>query len=346
MNEAILPRSSPFKNMQDITPSNQSRGRQSAASLRDRHAAQRAAERVVVRRPVKTVNDVVTTSTQLNHKVMAKPTVNKQSIVKTQTATVKPVASVKPIEHLSTSAKAKAMEKALAQAKKSLKAERRKTRDLKRFGLVFIASVFVLVTGYVSIDTWMTNNRVKAEASSGATANSGTWSPDDEGQDEAKPSTESFKKYVVSPELPRAIYINKINVTARILPMSVNNKGAIQAPVNIYDAGWYNGSVKPGDIGAMFIDGHASGPTREGLFAYLDKLVDGDEIQIEKGDGTMLTYKVVHTEVIALADVDMKKMLLPYGNALRGLNLMTCTGNWVESEKTYDQRVLVYAEQV
>ena len=128
--------------------------------------------------------------------------------------------------------------------------------------------------------------------------------------------------------------------------MGVNNDGSIQAPRNIFDAGWYNGSVKPGDIGAMFIDAHASGPTREGLFAYLDKLAEGDEIQIEKGDGTRLTYRVAHTETVALADIDMRKALLPHGNILRGLNLMTCTGKWLDDKQTYDQRVIVYAEQL
>jgi len=251
------------------------------------------------------------------------------------------------IERLSTEAKAQALERAFTQAQKALRSEKRRNRDLKRSGLVLLASIFILVTGYVSIDTLITNNRVKAGTAVTTPAGSdGVVSAAEEGQDEVKPNAEALGKYTVAPSLPRALYIDKINVSARILPMSVNETGAIQAPRNIYDAGWYNGSVKPGEVGAMFIDGHASGPTREGLLAYLDKLAVGDEIKVEKGDGSKLTYKVVHTETVALADVDMKKMLLPYGNALRGLNLMTCTGKWLESEKTYDHRVLVWTEQV
>lgn len=98
----------------------------------------------------------------------------------------------------------------------------------------------------------------------------------------------------------------------------------------------------------MFIDGHSSGSTREGLFGSLDKLVNGDTMQIEKGDGTKLTYRVVHTETVDLDKVDMKKALLPYGNATRGLNLMTCTGSWIDNGdgRTLDKRVLVYTEQI
>jgi len=47
-----------------------------------------------------------------------------------------------------------------------------------------------------------------------------------------------------------------------------------------------------------------------------------------------------------LEGFDMKQALLPYGNALKGLNIMTCTGEWIDEKKTYDHRVVVYTEQV
>ena len=281
------------------------------------------------------INDVVT---------------HKQETIVTETFTTtyasEPAPMTKAIEHLSREGKLAAMQTALLNAEKELRRERRKRKDLKRFGLVFVASVFVLVTGYVSIDTWVTNNRVKAETAQGQVSDATTVSKADEGKDETKPTAAMLGKYAVAPSLPRVLYINKLHIAARIMPMGVNNDGSIQAPGNIYDAGWYNGSVKPGDIGAMFIDGHASGPTREGLFAYLDTLAAGDEIQVEKGDGSRLTYRVVTTETVPLDSLDMKKALLPPNGTLRGLNLMTCTGEWIEGQETYNQRVIVYAEQI
>jgi len=274
---------------------------------------------------------------------------NKEVIVtKTVTTSVmsKPEAATKPIESLTPRAKSEVLQKALLSAQRELRSERRKRRDMKRVSLIFVAVIFVLVTGYVSIDTLMTNNRVKAEGAQSAATAPGASTKEQEGQDEAKPAASALTNYAVAADLPRALSIDKIDVTARVLPMSVNTDGSVQAPRNIYDAGWYTGSVKPGEIGAMFIDGHASGPTREGLFAYLDKLEEGDTLQMEKGDGTKLTYKVVHKEIAPLEGLDMKKMLLPYGNTLRGMNLMTCTGTWVDSKQTYDQRVMIWTEQV
>ena len=272
-------------------------------------------------------------------------------IEKTETLVAEPVATTAPYaphpERLSSDAKVIAMEQALRSARTSMKTERRKRRDLKRFGLVFMATIFVLATGYVSIDTWMTNQRVKAEANLVGDGTIGAnWTIESEGQDETPRNSSSLDSYVVADSLPRALYISKLNVSARILPMGVGTNGAVQAPLNIFDAGWYSGSVKPGEAGAMFIDGHASGPTREGLFAYLDTMKKDDQLQVEKGDGTMLTYRVTHTETVPLDQIDMKKVLRPYGSASQGLNIMTCTGKWIEDKKTYDQRVIVYTEQI
>lgn len=260
---------------------------------------------------------------------------------------LEPAPMTRPIEHLSREAKDEVLQKALSMAERELKKERRKRRDLKRFSLVLVTSVFVLVTGYVSLDAWMTNNNVKAETSQSSNAGTGgTWTRDEEGRDESVPTAASLASYTVAPQLPRALYIDKLGVAARILPMGINTDGSVQAPRNIFDAGWYTGSVKPSEEGAMFVDGHASGPTREGLFAYLDKLAEGDEIRVEKGDRSIVKYRVVHTETKALADVDMEKMLMPYNEGVHGLNLMTCTGKWLAEQKTYDQRVLVWAEEI
>lgn len=223
------------------------------------------------------------------------------------------------------------------------------TRFLTR-RLVFsgLALALLVTTAYVAVDTWTTNNQVKAELNP-SDASGRVASVEDksvEGSDQTTPTKDVLSEYVVAADQPRALYINKISIAARILPMGVNADSSVQAPRNIFDAGWYTSSAKPGNKGATFIDGHASGATREGLFAYLDTLKEGDQIGIEKGNGDQLKYIVRHVEIISLDTVDMNKMLAPYGDATRGLNIMTCTGKWVQATKTYDHRVLVFAEQV
>jgi LPXTG-site transpeptidase (sortase) family protein len=302
----------------------------------------RSAPRVAARPTVRTV--------YMRRTEMIDDIAPQQHLVVTETVRTSissdPAPMTRGAESLSKSAKTAALQKALFEAQRALKKERRQRRDLKRFLIIFTASIFVLATGYLSVDTWLTNQQVKAELGSSEVVSSATATQAQEGKDETEPTVESLANYTVAASLPRALYIDKLDVAARVLPMGVNNDGSIQAPINIFDAGWYNGSIKPGEIGAAFIDGHASGPTRAGLFAYLDTLQVGDQLGVEKGDGSRLQYRVVHVETVALEDVDMKKALLPYGNTLRGLNLMTCTGEWLQDRNTYDQRVIVYTEQV
>lgn len=169
---------------------------------------------------------------------------------------------------------------------------------------------------------------------------------ENEGRDELEVTPEKKDDYRVEATAPRMLSIDTLNIQARILPMGLNSNGAIQAPLNIYDAGWYTASARPGTAGAGFIDAHASGPTRQGLFAYLDTLKKGDTVTVEKGDGETISYRVVHVETVALADVDMKKALAPYEGVTNGLNLMTCAGAWLKDQKTYDQRAIVYTEQI
>lgn len=223
----------------------------------------------------------------------------------------------------------------------------KKRLDLKKAGLIGLAVIVLAVTAYISIDTWFTNQKAQAIAGTNVpAASSAAHTKEAEGKDESDVAPETLADYVVSPEYPRALYIDKLGVAARVLPMSINTDGSVQSPLNIFDSGWYTGSVKPGEIGAAFIDGHASGATRQGLFGSLDTLVVGDTIKVEKGDGKTLTFKVTHLETIPLEGLDMRKVLLPHGNSLRALNLMTCTGEWLEDKQTFDHRVIVYTELV
>ena len=248
-----------------------------------------------------------------------------------------------------TSLKARASDKVAGVFERVAASVKEQVRAHKPAILTGLVIFVVMLSGYVGIDTWLTNNRVAAY---------GDFKPDahvvqtdretqsEEGTDEAEVPSIDVDGYLVAPDLPRALRVDSLNIYARILPMGVNPDGSVQAPKNIFDSGWYTGSAKPGEAGASFIDAHASGATRSGLFAYLDKLKTGDIVKVEKGDGTLLQYKVTFVETVKKDEIDMSKVLQVYGGAEKGLNLMTCTGAWVKDQATYDKRVIVYTEQL
>lgn len=162
--------------------------------------------------------------------------------------------------------------------------------------------------------------------------------------DESKPSEGAVRSYSVSPVNPRFVRINKIGVEARIRSLGTNKKGEVATPANIYDAGWYSESSKPGDEGgAMLLDGHVSGPTKKGVFFDIKNLVAGDSVEVERGDGKKYSFSVVKIQIFDANKVDMASLLTPIKSGSFGLNLITCTGKYDSKTHQYNQRAVVYA---
>ena len=230
-----------------------------------------------------------------------------------------------------------------AQAKKSRRV------SFKQLSLVASAVVLVGLSTFVGIDTWLTNQHVKGQAVMGASdnrANGDTHVKSQEGTDETPISAATLDDYKVAANMPRFLEIDKLGIKARILPMGVNSDNSVQAPINTNDSGWYTGSAQPGEVGASFIDGHASGATRLGLFGNLDRLTKGDQIKVEKGDGSVLTYSVVKVDIVPLDKVDMNQVLTPVAGTDHGLNLMTCSGEYVPKINNFNKRVIVYTKEI
>lgn len=175
------------------------------------------------------------------------------------------------------------------------------------------------------------------------------------------PITEEKKvEYTVPATHPRYISVPELGINkARIVQLGVvksgKNAGQLDAPVSIYDAGWYTGSAKPeqGGSGALLIDGHNGGPNFDGIFKKLGNLKVGGKIIIERGDGQTFTYEVRDNREMLVSDINdaknplgMSTMLNSHEAGKQGLNIITCVGQWNEREQTYGSRVMLRAVQV
>lgn len=265
-------------------------------------------------------------------------------------------------ERLTVDGKVHALTEALETARRQMaKEQRRKQRKVvlvKRIALLSLAALLLAVTGYVGIDTWITNSRFKSEVfasaddggqktqlaaneSAASTANPNAVRFAGDVKNESQP-VNILANYKVAPDQPRILRIGKIGVAARILSLGEKD-GAVDAPKTVYDAGWYNKSAKPGQAGAALIDGHSPETGYNfGIFSKLDRLNNGDTLTVEKGDGTSLTYKVVAKEIVPYDAVDMNKALRPASGSDQGLNIITCHGKWLDDKKTLDHRLVVY----
>ena len=160
-----------------------------------------------------------------------------------------------------------------------------------------------------------------------------------------KPDDSAFKNYRVAPDAPRYIYIDKISVKAMVKPMNLTKDNVIEAPANVHDAGWFTQSAKPGQSGAMVVDGHVANWATTSVFHNLKNLRTGDLITIERGDGAKLDYRVARAESYPANKVDMQSVLAPVNANKPGLNLITCDGKVVKGNE-FDKRLVVYAEQL
>lgn len=162
---------------------------------------------------------------------------------------------------------------------------------------------------------------------------------------EEEPKGDYKGVYKVAPSLPRLLAIPSIGVRARVLQVGVDANNRLGTPKNIYDTAWYSASSKPGEMGAILIDGHYSGPNTRGVFSKLERLKPGDEITLERGDGTSFTYVVAKIETKPENEIDMAQLLVSVDTNVPGLNLITCGGDYDVHTATFNERTVVYATQ-
>lgn len=166
--------------------------------------------------------------------------------------------------------------------------------------------------------------------------------------DETPVTDKQVEAYTIAANQPRYLEIPKLNISkTRITRVGVTARNLLDVPKNLDDAAWYAKSALPGSgTGAVMLDGHNGGVSRNGIFAKLDTLVAGDQITVERGDGKRFTYEVSDVRDMPLAQVNatgMKEMMRSVEPDKEGLSLITCSGKWVPKDQVFDRRILVRA---
>jgi LPXTG-site transpeptidase (sortase) family protein len=164
--------------------------------------------------------------------------------------------------------------------------------------------------------------------------------------DESPVTSAQHSAYTVAPDAPRFLRISKLGIDSRVMALGTLKNGQLATPRNIYDTGWYTSSSKPGQAGATLIAGHMTGVKNYGVFTNLNKLVPGDLLTISRGDGQIISYKVVTKKQVPLPGVDMASLMVPIVAGKPGLNLITCAGSFVDKTNTFTDRLLIYATQI
>jgi LPXTG-site transpeptidase (sortase) family protein len=148
--------------------------------------------------------------------------------------------------------------------------------------------------------------------------------------------------YQVPAEQPRVIDIPNLGVSAYVERVGMDPQNVMVAPDSIFFAGWYVGSVIPGEKGVSIIDGHVSGKYEDGIFRRLSSLKAGDTIRIGMGDKSWREFTVISSNSYSVEEA-AKAMLADDPDIEKELHLITCDGVFNDDTQTYNQRLIVKA---
>lgn len=142
---------------------------------------------------------------------------------------------------------------------------------------------------------------------------------------------------------PVRIRIPAIDVDAEIVPVGLAGDGSMETP-DFGLAGVYTEGPNPGARGPAVVVAHVDSRDGPDVFYRLSDLLPGDEITVDRADGTSATWAV--TAPPAQTDKDE----LPTGqiwNATEDavLRLITCGGIFDRSIGHYEDNITVYADQ-
>ncbi|MGY1754241.1 class F sortase [Blastococcus sp. SYSU D01042] len=133
-------------------------------------------------------------------------------------------------------------------------------------------------------------------------------------------------------------------VDAPLVRTGPDAAGALAVPADPAVAGWYTAGPAPGQPGPAVIAGHVDGAGRPGVLAGLDRLVPGDEVVVERADGSPVRFAVTRVERVPKAAFPTRAVYGPVAAA--ELRLITCGGAFDRASGSYADNVVVHARSV
>ncbi|NCT92422.1 class F sortase [Cellulomonas sp. APG4] len=146
---------------------------------------------------------------------------------------------------------------------------------------------------------------------------------------------------------PVDLSIPSLDVSLPIDEVGVAEDGQMEIPPLAERGGWYRYGAAPGDPeGTAVIAAHVDSVASAGVgpFARLGEAQVGDEVQVVRADGAVVTYAVTGVERIAKPAVEWPDVFVRGGPAR--LVLVTCGGTFQRQARSYSDNVIVTAEPV
>jgi sortase (surface protein transpeptidase) len=140
---------------------------------------------------------------------------------------------------------------------------------------------------------------------------------------------------------PVRVRVPAIGVDSELLRLGTDPAGVLVPPDDPDRAGWFTGGAVPGDVGPAVVAGHVDSVEGPAVFARLRELDPGDEVVVDRADGTTARFTVTR---VGRYPKDGFPTEAVYGPAPRAeLRLVTCGGDFDRSRGSYEDNVVVFA---
>ena len=140
---------------------------------------------------------------------------------------------------------------------------------------------------------------------------------------------------------PTRIRIPAIGVDAGMVQLDERPDGTIQVPADWNTPGWYARGPAPGEAGPAVILGHLDSFTGPAVFWRLSSLQPGDTVEIQRQDGSHLTFSIRRTATFGVDAFPTSEVYGPSSGP--ELRLITCGGNYSASRHQYLSNVVAFA---
>lgn len=147
---------------------------------------------------------------------------------------------------------------------------------------------------------------------------------------------------VLGASRPTRLIIPAIGVDAAgIVDLWLRADRTMEVPANAGTVGWYTDSPTPGESGPALLAAHVDWQGRQGVFHNLRELHPGDQVTVERADGSAASFTIQRVEQ---HPKDRFPTQAVYGH-VEGpeLRLVTCGGHFDQKAGSYRDNIVVYA---
>ncbi|MBN1096226.1 class F sortase [Blastococcus sp. TML/C7B] len=143
---------------------------------------------------------------------------------------------------------------------------------------------------------------------------------------------------------PVRIRADAAGLDAAVAGTGLDRAGALAVPADPALAGWYAAGPAPGLPGPAVLAGHVDWAGRPAVFAGLHRLAPGDEVVVDRADGTSARFAV--DRVLRAPKKAFPTAVVHGPTSGAELRLITCGGAFDRATGSYADNVVVFARLV